>query len=1139
VVTSYEGATVADAIPGVPEIFGDALEIDSAEERLAFLREACGDDTARRAAVETLLSAHAASGAFLETPAAAAAEAGPGRETTSDMGFDPPEIFIPPGMMIGRYKLLEPIGEGGYGVVFMAEQTAPVRRKVALKIIKAGMDTRQVIARFEVERQALALMDHPNIARVFDAGATDTGRPYFVMELVTGMPVTKYCDQHRMPVRARLELFVQVCHAVQHAHTKGVIHRDLKPSNVLVAVYDGKPVPKVIDFGVAKAAGPELTDRATMFTGLGDVIGTLEYMSPEQAEINQLDVDARSDIYALGVLLYELLTGSTPLGNRKHTALLESLRCIREEEPLVPSARLGASDGPNGIAAKRASEPRKLIGLVKGELDWIVMRALEKDRNRRYDTANALAADVQRYLRDEPVEASLPSAWYRFGKFARRNKAVLVTVAVVALAVALAVGSLAVSYLRIDRSLRSEKQATETLVQTLYYQWVAAAAHERGKNRQARAEELLQQCPADLRGWEWHYLRRLPFAGVLKLAHDDIINRVAWSPDGQLLASSGRTGWVKVWDSRSGRMVFAIHAQKEFVRGLAFSPDGRLLATGGDDDAINLWDVQTHQLHRRFPTGAASTMVQALDFSPDGRHLAAAAKDQKVRLWNLTDGEEVILSDDLLATGGLAFTPDGRLVTVSAEGVIKTIDVVARRTLATSSPYTRAAGYVAAFSRDRRLVALGCEDGAVKILSVDPFAEVRTLKAHTGEIANLSFGAGGDRLASTGNDLSVKVWDMRTGQVALALDILERRASGMAFSPDGQRIAVGSADGIVQLLDGTPLNGAGEGGQLLTLEGHDDAVTAVAYSPDGGRAVSASRDGTANVWDSNSGRAALTFRGHRAALTAVAWTSDGRRVASASWDGTARVWDATTGAEVYSHLDARAGPVNGLAFNRDGSALATAHHDGSVRVWDALTGRPIQCIAHAHSLPALGVTFSPDGAHVASAGGADNTVKIWDWRANATEPVRTLRAHENIIRSPAYSPDGRRLVAVVATPARLWTWDTASGEGSFRPLPNSWNTSQAVFDSRGRLAIVSGDRIAFVESDGSDGAVLVGRHAGEIECVAFSPDGRRFASGAGFKGRGEIRIWDASRFAIQPTPSTQREPSTGGAVGEEVKQSGR
>src|SRR5207302_229801 len=291
------------------------------------------------------------------------------------------------------------------------------------KDIKPGMDSTTVLARFEAERQALALMDHPNIAKVLDAGTTEMGRPYFVMELVKGIPITKFCDENHLTPKERLELFIPVCQAIQHAHQKGVIHRDLKPSNLLVALYDGKPVPKVIDFGVAKAVGQPLTEK-TLVTGFGNIIGTLEYMSPEQAEINQLDIDTRSDIYSLGVLLYELLTGSTPFSKKdlKKAGMLEMLRVIREEEPSKPSTKLSTAEGLPTLAANRGTEPAKLTRLLRGELDWIVMKALEKDRRRRYETANGFAMDVQRYLADEPVLAGPPSAWYRLRKFVRRNR---------------------------------------------------------------------------------------------------------------------------------------------------------------------------------------------------------------------------------------------------------------------------------------------------------------------------------------------------------------------------------------------------------------------------------------------------------------------------------------------------------------------------------------------------------------------------------------------------------------------------------------------------------------------------------------------------------------------------------------------
>jgi tetratricopeptide (TPR) repeat protein len=355
--------------------------------------------------------------------------------------------------MIGPYKLLQQIGEGGMGAVWLAEQSQPVSRKVALKIIKPGTDRRQVLARFEAERQALALMEHPNIAKVLDGGTTPDGRPYFVMELVKGEPITKYCDEHRLTPRQRLELFVPVCQAIQHAHQKGIIHRDIKPSNVLIAPYDGTPVVKVIDFGVAKATGQRLTER-TLFTEFGAVVGTLEYMSPEQAELNNNDIDTRSDIYSLGVLLYELLTGTTPLNRKslKQAALVEMLRKIREEEPPKPSTRLSSTEELPNIAANRGLEPKKLSGLVRGELDWIVMKALEKDRNRRYETASGFAMDVQRYLADEPVLACPPSAGYRLRKFIRRNKGGLAVAGIILFFMLLLGGG--IGYMVRDRAAR-------------------------------------------------------------------------------------------------------------------------------------------------------------------------------------------------------------------------------------------------------------------------------------------------------------------------------------------------------------------------------------------------------------------------------------------------------------------------------------------------------------------------------------------------------------------------------------------------------------------------------------------------------------------------------------------------------------
>jgi len=469
------------ASPDVKSVFGKALELATPADRAAYLDQACGGDAALRGKVEGLLAALGKAGRFMSHPAVA-----------------PPDLALPrpdeaAGTAIGPYKLLQKLGEGGMGAVYLAEQDQPVKRRVALKLIKAGLSSPQAVARFELERQTLALMDHPNIAQVLDAGTTgaspptsslpngadDTtglhlpetgvggegggrGRSYVVMELVKGVPITHFCDQERLTPRDRLELFLPVCHAVQHAHQKGIIHRDLKPSNVLIAQYDGRPVPKVIDFGVAKAVDPTLSER-TRLTEVGVLVGTLEYMAPEQAELNNLDIDTRADIYSLGVILYELLTGSPPFTSRqlRDAGLAEMLRLVKEVEPPRPSTRLSSSDELPRIAASRRVEPRTLTRQIVGELDWIVMKCLEKDRSRRYETADALASDIQRYLSDEPVSAGPPSAGYRLKKFMRRNRRALAAAAAFVLLLVTAVVTLTVALVAVNRERREKETALD------------------------------------------------------------------------------------------------------------------------------------------------------------------------------------------------------------------------------------------------------------------------------------------------------------------------------------------------------------------------------------------------------------------------------------------------------------------------------------------------------------------------------------------------------------------------------------------------------------------------------------------------------------------------------------------------------
>ena len=547
----------------IESIFFAALDKPAGQERIAFLNSACGADVDLRKHVERMLAAQPHVGSFLKEPA-------PAQMATTDQR----PITERPGTVIGAYKLMEQIGEGGFGLVFVAEQQQPVRRKVALKIIKPGMDSRDIIARFEAERQALALMDHPNIAKVFDAGATESGRPYFVMELVKGIPIVEYCDQQQLTTSERLDLFLSVCQAVQHAHSKGIIHRDLKPSNILVAPHDGVPVVKVIDFGVAKAIGQQLTDK-TIYTRFTQMIGTPLYMSPEQAEINALDVDIRSDVYSLGVLLYELLTGTTPFDQQRFaTAAYDEIRrIIREEEPPKPSTRLSTlGEALSAVSAKRKTEPAKLSAFVKGDLDWIVMKALEKDRTRRYETASAMAADVRRFLNQEPIEARPPSVWYRFRKLAQRNKVALTTAALVATALVLGTvvsawqavrATVAEQEARLsaeaaesaadDAKDKAEKRSdelaaiNEKLRRLNYITDMNLAQSALEQSDYAFAGQLLERYrpkpgEADLRGFEWNFLHRRQDPELFMLqAHDGLAVKVAWTPDGKRLVSFGLT----------------------------------------------------------------------------------------------------------------------------------------------------------------------------------------------------------------------------------------------------------------------------------------------------------------------------------------------------------------------------------------------------------------------------------------------------------------------------------------------------------------------------------------------------------------------------------------------------------------------
>jgi serine/threonine protein kinase/tetratricopeptide (TPR) repeat protein len=584
-----------------------------AEARAAYLQSACGNDADLHARVTALLQAHENAATFPQESAQ------PGGNKTIVLSLTPDEK---PGDRIGRYKLLQSIGEGGCGVVYMAEQEEPVRRRVALKVIKLGMDTKSVIARFEAERQALAMMDHPNIAKVLDAGATEIGRPFFVMELVRGIKITDYCDQNKLSTPERLQLFIQVCNAIQHAHQKGIIHRDIKPSNILVTLHDGVPVPKVIDFGIAKATQGRLTDQ-TLFTAFEQFIGTPAYMSPEQAEMSGLDIDTRSDIYALGVLLYELLTGRTPFDAKEllQSGLDELRRTIREKEPIRPSTRLSTMLAADltSVALQRRAEAPKLIHLLRGDVDWIVMKALEKDRTRRYETANGLAADVQRYLSNEPVTARPPSTVYRFQKLVRRNKTIFVAGS--AGMVALVLGLILSLYLyaqqrsalkRAIAAEHKEKQLREQAEQS------AAWSKEIGRaelllmhEQYVEAERVMDQVP--------------PHASLVAL----------YSVFGSVHARSGRWAQAATNYARVAEFAPSEHGAFEALAALAIKM--------GDEEQYRHWrEAILRQFETtRDPAIAAALAAECLAMAPPTTDLERIGKMVEAGLANSAKREDV------------------------------------------------------------------------------------------------------------------------------------------------------------------------------------------------------------------------------------------------------------------------------------------------------------------------------------------------------------------------------------------------------------------------------------------------------------------------------------------------------------------
>jgi WD40 repeat protein/serine/threonine protein kinase/Flp pilus assembly protein TadD len=1051
---------------------------------------------------------------------------------------------------------VQQIGEGGMGTVWMAQQTEPVKRLVALKVIKPGMDSRQVLARFEAERQALALMDHPNIARVLDAGSTATGRPYFVMELVKGVPLTKYCDEHRLTPRERLELFVPVCQAIQHAHQKGIIHRDIKPSNVLVALYDGRPVPKVIDFGVAKATGQQLTEH-TLVTGFGAVVGTLEYMSPEQAEINQLDIDTLSDIYSLGVLLYELLTGTTPLEKKrlKQAAMLEVLRLIREQEPPKPSTRLSSTEELPSVAANRGLEPKKLSRLVRGELDWIVMKALEKDRSRRYETANGLAMDVQRYLADEPVLAGPPSTTYRLRKFTRRNRGVLTAATLVSAALVLAVVVLAISNVRINDALGQAKtnaetadQRAEDLARRLYIDQMDLAYREVLADNVARADALLADCEPSRRGWEWAFTRRLCHLEALTLggfrdhaaavagarraspatlarlaAHDPdgviagwgggtgSVRSVAYSPDGRRIASAHDDGSIVLWDARTGREIRSLTGHLGCVSSVTFDDDGGRLISGGFDGTVRVWDANTGQ--EKSILRGHSRPIMSVAFRPGANQAASSEVGSWATMGTL--GFEIkqwdLLREKAIRTlrhvpgwnySSVAFTPDGRRLISSwpTSSNIHIWDAESGKLIETR-PYPNV-GHALSVDTDGRLIF--CHQNGIEALSNHGLGrDIQSLRGAS-ILLGVAFSHDG-RLASAGG--SIKVWTMADGSEVNHLRGHTDGITAMAFNPKGNFLVSSSADGTVKIWH----IGYARAPYPLSFAGW---VNRVHFAPDGRRTAIAV---ASLLWvaDTTSNRR-LFHINYPLGVHALAFSRDGRLIATGG-NSEVRLLDAQTGESVCNSQ--RHHGILAVAFGAD-NLLASAGEDGAVRFWTVPTCQA-GAVLDAHPGGAFALAFDPAGTTLASLGW-DGTVCLWD--APRSRLIRCLGPTVQLKgdhwgEALAFSPDGRRL-AVACADGTVHVWEVASGDEVFTLRGHTREVTSVAYSPDGRRIVAAGwdKTIKLWDAATGDEVFTLRGHAGGVLGLAFSPDGLRLLSTG---ADGKVREWDATPLEDKPTATLE------------------
>ncbi len=1089
--------------PRFDTLFLGARELASAEERSAFLDKVCSGDQELRTRLKAKLILEAEAADFFG-------------EAVTRVDRGKPATFPgeEPGAYIGPFKLLQQIGEGGFGTVWMADQQAPVRRRVALKIIKPGLDTKEVIARFEQERQALAMMDHPNIAKVFDAGATQWGRPFFVMELVRGIKITDYCDEAKLSTADRLGLFIAVCQAVQHAHQKGIIHRDLKPSNILVTSHDGVPVPKVIDFGVAKATQQQRLTDLTLFTHFEQMIGTPLYMSPEQAEMSGLDIDTRSDIYSLGMLLYELLTGRTPFAPEElmKQGLDEIRRTIREQDPKKPSTFVSTMEGGRRmtVAQQRQTDSAKLCSQLRGDLDWIVMKALEKDRTRRYDTANGLALDLQRHLNNEPVLARPSSRLYRFRKMVRRNKLAFAAGAVVVAALLLALGILAASVSRIvhERNQKGaallQRDAALTDAQEQLFEALLSRARAGRYSRQMG--QRLDSLAALTGAARIRFDERLRDEAIAAMALPDVRPGSSWSgfQPGDIDAACRLS---VTWEEKTlilhsvpdGREVRRIETGRH-PRDMTLSRDGRFVAEHDVAFNLRIWRVSDGQ--RVF--GDEPGRSDCWAFSADSRQLAVGQADGIVR-YDLETGREINRWRARGAVHSLAFHPDDPQLAVGYTS-LKAVSLYAvDGTHAADLPVGAMIEQALAWRPDGLRLAIGGSDPRIQIWDVPGNRKVAVLEGHAEPVSMLGFHPDGSLLVSASYDATHRMWEPASGRQVLQFS---QPLSSHAFSADGRWIGAFAKGDGGQLLEVATCPeyrtfvsslGAGEGGY------YDGGI-----SPDGRLLAAGMSDGV-RVWEIARGREAAFLPIRRS--PSAFFQHDGRELLTCGDAGLQR-WLIQERADASEPLRLGSPQKIPLPFtptradrSRDGRLFAvTSESAGGALVLDAATGAmrtPV--LAH----PRAGaVALSPDGKWLATSGWHSPLLRLWNVQSGKL-------AHEWGRPAPlstGFTPDSRELVAMQLEECAFWSVETFQRVRSLPRTAPIYATPAAFSPDEKLVAVeVTPGVIQLTEfATGRLVAKLTDPFGDRATWMSFTPDGTQLVTVAHYSSA--IHVWDLRRI---------------------------